>query len=88
MRTNSSRPVEYGVSQATGDDSSPLVPPGPRRDLIQLVRQIQTLALELNVRQPGEDNRKLHAKERALERLRWRLAVLARRVATDPRSAG
>jgi hypothetical protein len=67
-------------------DSSARVPPGPRRDLIQLVEEIQALTLELNVRRPGGDDRELHAKERALERLRERLAVLARRVATeDPR---
>jgi hypothetical protein len=87
MRTSPSRPVEDGVSQATGDDSSALVPPDPRRDLIQLVGRIQALTLELNLRQPGEDDQELRAKEHALERLRWRLAVLARRVANDPRHA-
>jgi hypothetical protein len=67
----------------TVGDSSARVPPGPRRDLIQLLEEIQALTLELTVRRPGGDDQELHAKERALERLRERLAVLARRVATE-----
>jgi acyl-coenzyme A thioesterase PaaI-like protein len=65
------------------------VPRGPRRELTRLIRQIQALTLELDaLRLRGGRDGELRAKERALERLRWRLAAVARHAATDdPRPA-
>lgn len=63
-------------------------PGSERRELVRLVRQIQTLTLEvrqLQLRQGGAPE--LHAKERTLEQLRWRLAAVARRAATDDLAA-
>ena len=54
------------------------------RELTRLVRQIQTLTLELQALQGREqDTSEFDAKERTLEQLRWRLAAVARRAATD-----
>jgi hypothetical protein len=65
-------------------DVTPLEPPGKRGELVQLVRRIQALTLELHeLRQRGGGTSELHAKERTLEQLRWRLAAVARRAATD-----
>jgi hypothetical protein len=63
---------------------NPFALSGEQRKLAQLVRRIQTLTLELQ--EPRR--RELHApavaaKERMLEQLRWRLAAVARRTATD-----
>jgi hypothetical protein len=63
---------------------NPFEPRGERRELVRLVRQIQSLTLELQETR----GRELHtpevaAKERMLEQLRWRLAAVARRAATD-----
>jgi hypothetical protein len=59
-------------------------PRGERGELLRLIRRIQGLTLELNTlrRLDGADP-ELHAKERALEQLRWRLAVVARGAADD-----
>jgi hypothetical protein len=62
----------------------PFEPPGERRELVRLVQQIQALTLEvqeLGQREAGTPE--LHAKQRTLEQLRWRLAAVARRTATD-----
>ena len=51
---------------------------------MRLIGQMQALTLELNaLRQRGGRERERRAKERALERLRWRLASVARPAATD-----
>lgn len=65
-------------------DVRPFEPGDERRELVRLVRQIQTRTLEvreLQLRQAGAPE--LHAKERTLEQLRWRLATVARRAATN-----
>jgi hypothetical protein len=79
----------------TTRDLSPYEPGGERRGLVQLVRRIQALTLELHeLRLRGGGSLELEAKERTLEQLRWRLASAARRAANDdlddiarPRSA-
>jgi hypothetical protein len=64
---------------------SPLEPHTRERgELVRLVRRIQNLTLEVHdLRQGEEGTAELDAKERRLEQLRWRLAALARRTATD-----
>jgi hypothetical protein len=55
-----------------------------RRELVRLVQQIQDLFLELELLRSRKDaGEELRAKERELEELRWRLAVVARRSAPD-----
>jgi hypothetical protein len=62
----------------------PFEPSGQRREFVRLVRQIQTLTLELRELQRREqDTSDVDAKERTLEKLRWRLATVVRRTATD-----
>jgi len=57
---------------------------GRRRELVRLVGQIQTLARELqNLRQRELETPEVNAKERTLEWLRWQLAAVAQRTATD-----
>ena len=57
---------------------------GRRRELARLVGQIQTLTLKLqNLRQREAETPEVNAKERTLERLRWQLAAVAQRTATD-----
>jgi UDP-glucose 4-epimerase len=59
-----------------------------RHELIRLIRRIQNLTLELEeLRRRDGDIPDLDAKERRLEQLRWRLATVARRSATDAESA-
>jgi hypothetical protein len=59
-----------------------------RLELIRLVHRIQALTLELQeLRRNEGDTAELDAKERSLDQLRWRLATLARRTATDAESA-
>jgi hypothetical protein len=62
-------------------------PSGPRverAELVRLVRRIQALTLELQKPRRRElDQADVEAKERLLEQLRWRLAAVARRAATD-----
>jgi hypothetical protein len=60
----------------------------PRRteggELLQVIRAIQELTLELaQLRHSEHSGPELEAKEHTLEQLRWRLAALARRVASD-----
>jgi hypothetical protein len=63
---------------------TPFDPRGQRRELVRLVRRIQALTLELHeLRQHEEDTAGLDVKERDLEQLRWRLAAVARRTATN-----
>jgi hypothetical protein len=59
-------------------------PRGTRRELVGLIRRIQALTLELaELREHGGATPELRAKERTLDQLRWRLASVARRTATD-----
>ena len=59
-------------------------PRGERRELLRLIRRIQALTLEIKtLRQHAEADPALPAKERTLEQLRWRLAVVARRAAAN-----
>jgi len=59
-------------------------PDAERDELARLVRRIQTLTLELQGPRRRElDTAEVEAKERTLEQLRWRLAAVARRTATD-----
>ena len=69
----------------TTRDVSPFEPRSrERREVVRLVRRIQALSLELEeLRRREEDNPELRVKERALEELRWRLAAVARRSASD-----
>jgi hypothetical protein len=54
-----------------------------RREVVQLLRRIQKLLLELDeLKRHEEGTADVRAKERALEQLRWRLATVARRTAT------
>ena len=60
--------------------------PRGRRELVGLIRRIQALTLELaELQQRGAATPELRAKVRTLDRLRWRLASVARRVAADDR---
>jgi chromosome segregation ATPase len=64
--------------------SAPREPNGERGELVRLVQRIQTLTAELDeLRRHEAANSQVQAKERRLEQLRWRLAALARRTATD-----
>jgi hypothetical protein len=54
-----------------------------RAEVIELVRRIQTLTLELRAPERRESGPQLEARKRELEQLRWRLAVAARRAAAD-----
>ena len=54
------------------------------REAVRLVRRIQALFLELEeLRRHEEGTPELRVKERTLEQLRWRLAAVARRAASD-----
>jgi len=53
-------------------------------ELHEVIRAIQELTLELaELRREKQIGPKLEAKEHTLEQLRWRLAAIARRHATD-----
>jgi hypothetical protein len=68
----------------TTHDAHQAEPSGERRELLHLIRRIQALTLELRaLQQQDADARELRAKERALEQLRWRLAIVARRAALE-----
>jgi len=54
-----------------------------RSELAQLVGRIQTLTLELQESRRREHTPAVAAMERMREQLRWRLADVARRTATD-----
>jgi hypothetical protein len=57
---------------------------GDRREVVRLVRRIQDLVLQLGeLRRREAHAAELHAKERELEQLRWRLAAVARRAVPD-----
>jgi len=77
----------------TDRNRNPFGSSSERRELIRLVRRIQALTLELQELElqevsPSErDTWDLDAKKRRLEQLRWRLAIVARRSATDAESA-
>jgi len=63
---------------------STLEPRGERRELVRIVRQIQALTAELDeLRRHAAADPQVQARERTLEQLRWRLAAVARRIATD-----
>jgi hypothetical protein len=49
-------------------------------EVVQLLREIQTLALEV-ADGDGRDGAEVEAKKRTLEQLRWRLAIASRRTA-------
>jgi hypothetical protein len=52
--------------------------------VVQLIDEIQAIALELDgLRKQGASATELEARENELERLRWRLAAIARRAARD-----
>jgi hypothetical protein len=53
-------------------------------ELLHVIRAVQELALEVaELRHAKHVGPELEAKEQKLEQLRWRLAALARRLATD-----
>ena len=53
-------------------------------ELLGLIREIQELRLELDrLRRLEGDGAQMQSKERTLDQLRWRLAVVARRAASD-----
>jgi predicted nucleic acid-binding protein len=59
-----------------------------RERVIGLLHEIRTLTVELETaRRAGESRRRLRRKERALERLRWQLAAVARRAAMEEAGA-
>jgi predicted nucleic acid-binding Zn-ribbon protein len=66
-------------------DVSPIEPRSrERREVVRLLRRIQELSLEIaDLRHREGSARDLDAKEHALDQLRWRLAALARRSASD-----
>ena len=65
-----------------------LEPRGQCRELVRVIRRIQALTLELyELRRREGQTPELHARERTLEQLRWRLAAVARRSATEDLSA-
>ena len=60
------------------------MPGSERSELVRLVRRIQALTIELHeTRRLDLARADVEAKERLLEQLRWRLAAVARRAATD-----
>ena len=66
------------------DHTRPSEPHAERAELVRLLRLIQALTLELQEPRRRElDHADVEAKERLLEQLRWRLAVVARRAASD-----
>jgi hypothetical protein len=73
----------------TTRDTSPHEPHARQRgEAVRLVRRIQTLFLELEeLRRHEQRTPEIQAKERRLEQLRWRLAAVARRSASDDLAA-
>jgi hypothetical protein len=66
------------------DEERGSVQPRRRERVIRLLHEIRTLTIELETaRRAGESGQQLRRKERALERLRWRLAAVARRAALE-----
>jgi hypothetical protein len=69
---------------ATKRPMNPSEPSAERRELARIVRQIQAVALELQELERREpDAPAVNAKERRLDQLRWQLAGVARRTATE-----
>jgi hypothetical protein len=69
-------------AMTTNHDLSPFEPAGARWEIAQLLRQIHALTIDLAVlRERAERASELQDRERDLERLRWRLAIVARRAA-------
>jgi hypothetical protein len=63
---------------------NPPEPNGEQRELGRLVQWIQTLTAEFDeLRRHASASPEVQAKERTLDQLRWRLAALARRTATN-----
>lgn len=59
-------------------------PRGSHQELTWLLRRIKSLTIELHeLREQGRRDPELEAKERTLDRLRWRLATVAKRSATN-----
>jgi hypothetical protein len=78
------RILEEGTTMPNADDLSPFEESRERRELIRVVRRLQALTVELRELQARKrGGAELEAKERALEQLRWRLANVARRAATQ-----
>ena len=70
-------------------DAMAFEPSRAGREVVGLIGQIQELVRELEaLRRPGRRERELRAKERTLEKLRWRLATVARRAATESSRPG
>jgi t-SNARE complex subunit (syntaxin) len=68
----------------TGGTASPSEQTRRHRELARLIRQIQTLTVELqNLPQREWQTPEVDAKERTLERLRRQLTAVARPAATD-----
>ena len=66
------------------DHARPSESRAERSELVRLVRRIETLTLELQEPRRRElDHADVEAKERLLVQLRWQLAAVARRAATD-----
>jgi hypothetical protein len=64
--------------------SHPSGPRPERAELVRLVGRIQALTRELEEPRRRElDHADVEAKERLLEQLRWQLAAVVRRAATD-----
>jgi hypothetical protein len=64
---------------------NPSEPSAERRELARIVRQIQAVALELQeeLERREPDAPAVNVKERRLDQLRWQLAGVARRTATE-----
>ena len=69
----------------TTRDVSPFEPRArERREVVRLVRRIEAVFQELEeLRRYEQRTPEIQAKERRLEQLRWRLASVARRSASD-----
>ena len=64
--------------------ANPFEPRGERRELLRLIREIQARKLELDaLRRRAGSGAALQEKERTLDQLRWRLAVVARHAASN-----
>jgi UDP-glucose 4-epimerase len=58
--------------------------PSSTNEVLRVIREIQALKLELDtLRRRTGSAPEVEAKQRTLDQLRWRLAVVARRAATD-----
>jgi hypothetical protein len=72
----------------TGDDTRRRAQPRSRELVDRLLHEIGTLVLELErARRARVSSRDLRATEQALDGLRWRLAAVARRAASEEGAA-